>query len=83
MPWDAVPASDVQWSHGCNVMIENNNPFDCRNFADLMPEMVHFCAFAHPRSRGAGPKATVQNIVYESFSGTGRWGRGCLPGGDL
>jgi hypothetical protein len=64
-------------------MIENNNPIDCHNFAALLPEMVHFCGFAHPRRLGAGPEATVQNIVYESFSGTGRRGRACLAGGDL
>ena len=64
-------------------MIENDNPFDSPDFADLLPEMVHFCGFAHPRRPGAGPEAAVQNIVYESFSGTGRRDRACLPGGDL
>jgi hypothetical protein len=64
-------------------MIENNNPIDCRNFAALLPEMVHFCGFAHPRRRGALLEAIVQNIVYESFSGGCRRGRACLPGGDL
>jgi hypothetical protein len=78
-----MPATDVQWSHACNVMIENNNAFDCRNFRALMPEMVHFRGFAHPRPCRTGPGPTVQNIVYERFSIRGRQDGRRWCGGDL
>ena len=64
-------------------MIENDNPFDSPDFADLLPEMVHFCGFAHPCPRRAGPEPIVQGIVYESVLRSGRLDRGRLPGGVL
>jgi hypothetical protein len=64
-------------------MIENNNPIDCHNFAALVPEMVHFCGFAHPCRRRAGPEPIVQGIVYERFFNRGRRVGRRGPGGDL
>jgi hypothetical protein len=83
MPWAAVQATDVQWSHGCNIMIENDNPFNCRDFAALVPEMVHFCGFGHRCRRVAGPARTSQIIVYERLSVEFWLDRARVPGRDL
>jgi hypothetical protein len=64
-------------------MIENNNPFDCRNFGALVPEMVHFCGFGYRCRRLAGLGQTVHGIDFERFSASGRPDPAFPPGKSL
>ena len=49
-------------------MIENDNPFDSPDFADLLPEMVHFSTFASAHGVAVRVDWLPQMLVFDHIS---------------